>query len=158
MCWCPGKKRTTSAESADRALRCLPCSAYLRAVSDAGLACRIAIDRRTFLYALGVGILTAPLAVEAQQAGTGKVYRIGFLRAGQPPETYVEGFQQGLRERGYVDGQNVVVEFRTTDGSFDQLPQFGEELVQNKRTTGGPRHGLQDVQALEERSPQLVSK
>lgn len=79
-----------------------------------------------------MGILTTPLAVEAQQAGTGKVYRIGFLRAGQPPETYVEGFQQGLRERGYVDGQNVVVEFRTTDGSFDQLPQFGEELVRLK--------------------------
>jgi ABC-type uncharacterized transport system substrate-binding protein len=75
-------------------------------------------------------ILAVPLAIEAQPAG--KVYRIGFLRAGQPPETYLEGFQQGLRERGYVYGQNVVVELRATDGSFDQLPRFAEELVRLK--------------------------
>ena len=52
----------------------------------------------------------------AQEHQAGKVYRIGFLRAGQPPVTYIEGFRQGLRELGYVDGQNVVVEFRATDG------------------------------------------
>ena len=86
------------------------------------------LDRRSFLTTLAV--LAAPLAVEAQQAG--KVYRIGFLRAGQPPETYLEGFQQGLQERGYVYGQNVVVELRATDGSFDQLPRFAEELVRLK--------------------------
>jgi putative ABC transport system substrate-binding protein len=57
---------------------------------------------------------------------------IGFLRAGKPPKTWVEAFQQGLRERGYVDGQNVVVEFRFTDGSVDQLPQLAEELVRLK--------------------------
>jgi putative ABC transport system substrate-binding protein len=76
-----------------------------------------------------VALLATPLVSEAQQAG--KVYRIGFLRAGQPPETYVDGFQQGLRERGY-DGRNVVVEFRATDGSFDQLPRLVEELVRLK--------------------------
>ena len=86
------------------------------------------MDRRAFLGALG--LLAAPLAAEAQQAG--KVYRIGFLRAGQLLETCVEGFRQGLRERGYVDGQNVVVECRATDGSFDQLPRFAEELVRSK--------------------------
>ena len=75
-------------------------------------------------------LLAAPLAAGAQPAG--KVYRIGFLRAGQPPETYLEGFQQGLRERGYIYGQNVVVEFRATNGSLDQLPQFAEELVRLK--------------------------
>jgi putative ABC transport system substrate-binding protein len=68
-------------------------------------------------------------AAHAQERQTGKVYRIGFLRAGQPPETYVDGFQQGLRDRGYVVGQNVIVEFRATDGSFDQLSPFAEELV-----------------------------
>ena len=68
----------------------------------------------------------------AQEHQAGKVYRIGFLRAGQPPKSWVEAFQQGLRERGYVDGQNVVVEFRFTDGSVDQLPRLAEELVRLK--------------------------
>jgi putative tryptophan/tyrosine transport system substrate-binding protein len=87
------------------------------------------VNRRAFLFG-ALLTLAVPRAAGAQQAG--KVYRIGFLRAGQPPVTYVEGLQQGLRERGYVDGQNVVVEIRATDGSFDQLPRFAEELVRSK--------------------------
>ena len=69
----------------------------------------------------------APLGAQAQQEG--KVYRIGFLRAGRPPETWVAGFQQGLRERGYVVGQNIAIEYRFPEGSFDQLPRVAEELV-----------------------------
>jgi len=90
------------------------------------------IDRRTFLAGTGAVLLAAPLAAHAQEQKAGKVYRIGFLRAGQPPKPWVEAFQQGLRERGYVDGQNVVVEFRFTDGSFNQLPRLAEELVRLK--------------------------
>jgi len=56
---------------------------------------------------------------------------IGFLRAGEPPKTFVEAFQQGLRERGYVDGQNVVVKLLFTDGSVDELPHLAEELVRS---------------------------
>ena len=87
-----------------------------------------------FLFATTtlVSVALPGAAAHAQERQTGKVYRIGFLRAGQPPETYVVGFQRGLRERGYVDGKNVVVEFRVTDGSFDQLPRFAEELVRSK--------------------------
>src|SRR5437667_11313419 len=88
------------------------------------------IDRRTFLTALIVSLVTAPRAAEAQPAG--KVARIGFLRPGQPPKTFVEAFQQGLREQGYVEGQNVLIEYRLTDGSFDQLPRLAEELVRLK--------------------------
>ena len=88
------------------------------------------MDRRAFLSTVAGGLLVAPLGAEAQQAG--KVYRIGFLRAGQPPESYLDGFQQGLRERGYVYGQNVVVEFRATDGSVDPLPRLTEELLRLK--------------------------
>ena len=62
------------------------------------------MDRRAFLG--GLGVIAAPLAARAQAR---KVYRVGFLRAGQPPKTWVEAFQQGLRERGYVDGQNVAL-------------------------------------------------
>jgi len=68
-----------------------------------------------------------PLVADTQE--TGKVYHIGFLRAGQPPRTFVEAFQQGLRARGYIDGRNVVIEYRSTDGSFDELPRLATELV-----------------------------
>ncbi len=83
--------------------------------------------RRGFLGALAGGLLAAPLAAEGQRAD--KVYRIGLLRPGAPPKNLVEAFQQGLRERGYVDGQ-YVVELRT-DGSEDQLPRLAEELVRS---------------------------
>src|SRR5260370_1366844 len=103
------------------------------------MACRTApmdstclpeMPRRAFLAIVAGGLLAAPLAAEGQQAG--KVYRIGFLRAGQPPESYLDSFQQGLRERGYVYGQNVVVELRATDGSVDPLPRLTEELLRLK--------------------------
>jgi putative ABC transport system substrate-binding protein len=58
------------------------------------------------------------------------VHRIGFLREGQPPQSFVEAFQQGLREQGYAPDQNVVIEFRI--GGLDQLPQLAEELVRLK--------------------------
>ena len=86
------------------------------------------LSRRSFVAGISAGAALSPLAVEAQQAG--KVYRIGFLRQGQPPQTFIEAFQQGLREHGYIDGQNVVVEFRF--GSLDQLRQLAEELVRLK--------------------------
>src|SRR5213593_2554455 len=87
---------------------------------------------RTFISGVTSGLLAAPLAAEAQEQKARKVYRIGFLRAGQAPKPCVEAFQQGLRERGYVDGQNVIVEFRFTDGSVDQLPRLAEELIRLK--------------------------
>jgi ABC-type uncharacterized transport system substrate-binding protein len=73
-------------------------------------------------------ILTAPLDVHMLGPSAGKVYRIGFLRQGHPHKTHVEAFQQGFRERGYVEGQNVVVEYRF-DGSLEQLPHLAAELV-----------------------------
>jgi putative tryptophan/tyrosine transport system substrate-binding protein len=91
---------------------------------------RPSLDRRRFLLISLAAAFATPLAARAQPAA--KIYRIGFLRAGQPPDTYLEGLQQGLRERGYAYGQNVVVEVRATDGSFDQLPRFVEELVRLK--------------------------
>jgi putative ABC transport system substrate-binding protein len=87
------------------------------------------MNRRAFVIGLGAAV-AAPLAIEAQQAA--KVYRIGFLRAGQPPTAWIDGFQQGLREHGYVDGQNVVNEFRSTDGRVDQLPRLTEELLRSQ--------------------------
>jgi putative ABC transport system substrate-binding protein len=78
-------------------------------------------------------VVSGPVGdAHAQQPPAGKVYRFGFLSQGQPPKAFLEALQQGLRERGYAEGRNVVWEFRSTDGSLDQLPQFAEELVRLK--------------------------
>jgi ABC-type uncharacterized transport system substrate-binding protein len=81
---------------------------------------------------VAVCILTASPAVRAQP--TGKVYRIGFLTIGSatasPP--FIEALRQGLRELGWVEGQNIVIEPRFAEGKFDRLPALAAELVQLK--------------------------
>jgi putative ABC transport system substrate-binding protein len=87
------------------------------------------ISRRRLLT--GFVLAWAPLgAAAAQEYKAGKVYRIGFLRAGEPPKFWIDEFREGLRELGYVEGQNVVIEFRI--GPLDQLPQLAEDLVRSK--------------------------
>ena len=68
----------------------------------------------------------------AQSPPADKVYRIGFLSQGQPPKAYMEALREGLRERGYAEGRNLVWESRATDGSLDQLGRFADELVRLK--------------------------
>jgi ABC-type uncharacterized transport system substrate-binding protein len=90
------------------------------------------MNRRTFLYGLPLGALALPLAASAQQAG--KVYRIGWLGYfGCPirPE-FMGPFRQGLRELGYVEGQNIVIECRAAAGAADRLPGLAAELVRLK--------------------------
>ena len=67
------------------------------------------MTRRELMLLLG-GVLTAPCELRAQQKPM-TVYRIGFLRNGPPPETFISGFRQGLRELGYVEGQNINIEY-----------------------------------------------
>jgi putative ABC transport system substrate-binding protein len=88
------------------------------------------VNRRAFVTGLGA-VLAAPLAVEAQQAG--KVWRIGVL-GGSPPTTpeaarLWEALLQGLRELGYVEGQNLVVERRWADGRATRYGELAAELV-----------------------------
>jgi putative ABC transport system substrate-binding protein len=83
------------------------------------------MNRRELLL-LG-GVLTAPCELRAQQKPM-TVRRIGFLRNGPPPETFIGGFRQGLRELGYVEGQNISIEYGLA-GSADQLPDAAAELV-----------------------------
>jgi len=78
---------------------------------------------------LALALLAAPLAAEAQPAG--KVYRLGFLRNGPPPETFVEGLRQGLRELGYVEGQHISIEYGLAR-SADELPSAAARLVSLK--------------------------
>jgi ABC-type uncharacterized transport system substrate-binding protein len=79
-----------------------------------------------------VGLVLAPTAAGAQQAE--KVYRIGYLAQGSGSGAAslrpLEGFRQGLRELGWVEGQNIVIEYRYAEGRIDRLPGLAEELVQ----------------------------
>jgi putative ABC transport system substrate-binding protein len=76
---------------------------------------------------LSFALLAAPLAAEAQPAG--KVSRIGFL-AFAPPDPSLDGaFRQGLRELGYVEGRNVVIEWRSAHQQPARLPELAAELV-----------------------------
>jgi putative tryptophan/tyrosine transport system substrate-binding protein len=88
------------------------------------------MDRRTFVCALTGGLLAAPLAVEAQQAG--KVWRIGLLDYSAPDPARQEwwnAFRQQMRQLGYVDGQNVRFEPRWAQGDHDRLQTLAAELV-----------------------------
>jgi len=85
------------------------------------------MDRRTFLAGTGAVLLAAPLAAEGQQAR--KVHRIGFLVYGPGASAEVDAFRQGLRELGYIEGQNVTIEYRFASGQVGLLPELAAELV-----------------------------
>jgi putative ABC transport system substrate-binding protein len=85
--------------------------------------------RREFITLLGSAAVLGPLAARAQQSG--KMPRIGILAVGIPP-TYVsryEAFRQGLREFGYVEGQNIGTDYRYAEGKVERLPDLVAELV-----------------------------
>jgi putative tryptophan/tyrosine transport system substrate-binding protein len=86
-------------------------------------------ERRRFIQVIaGGGLLAAPLVAEAQQAA--KVARIGYMTHNRAasPHTH-EAFRQGLRDLGYVEGRNVVIEDRDAEGKFERLPALAAELV-----------------------------
>jgi putative ABC transport system substrate-binding protein len=89
-------------------------------------------NRRRILVALGGGTITAPFASVAQLKA--KVWRIGFLSPGYRPPSFASGdsgeFLQGMRELGYVEGKNFVMEWRYAEGKYDRLPELAAELLQ----------------------------
>jgi putative ABC transport system substrate-binding protein len=97
------------------------------------------MDRRAFLSG-AAALLVAPLAAEAQRAG--KLPRIGMLGTSRNQPSPVDAFFQGLRELGWVEGQNVVIERRNTEGRSELLPGLASELVRLKVDvivpSGGP--------------------
>jgi len=90
---------------------------------------------------IAVTLLAVAMLAEAQQPT--KIPRIGFLGAGSLSAitTRIEGFRRGLRELGYVEGKNVVVEWLSAEGNQDRLPPLAAELVRQKVyiiVTAGP--------------------
>jgi putative ABC transport system substrate-binding protein len=91
------------------------------------------MDRRAFIGTLASGLLAAPRAAEAQQAG--KVCRVGVLtnKASDPAEARLwQAFRSGLRERGWIEGQNILIEFRAAEGNTARLPELAADLVRLK--------------------------
>jgi len=86
------------------------------------------MNRRAFVTGLGA-VLAAPVAAEAQPAG--KVARIGFLSLSSGPTPSMD-LAPGLRELGWIEGQNIIIEYRWAAGRKDQLPAMAAELVRLK--------------------------
>jgi putative ABC transport system substrate-binding protein len=85
------------------------------------------------LAILAVSLVLAPLAIGAQPAG--KVYRVGLLgnKASDPAEAHLwQALRLGLRERGWVEGGNMLIEYRWAEGSFARLPELAADLVRLK--------------------------
>ncbi len=89
------------------------------------------MERRTFIAVVFGGLLAAPLAAGAQQAG--KIARIGYLATGLATSPHLtEAFRQGLRDLGYVEGRNVMIEYRSAEDKIEGLPALAAELVARK--------------------------
>jgi putative tryptophan/tyrosine transport system substrate-binding protein len=95
--------------------------------------------RREFLSVLGGAAATWPLGTRAQQS---TLPVIGFLRVSSLADSIhlVAAFRRGLKEASFIEGQNVVVEYRWAEGQNDQLPALAADLVrhQAKVIVGGP--------------------
>jgi putative ABC transport system substrate-binding protein len=90
------------------------------------------MDRRAFIGAVAGSLLAQPTKAKAQQPG--KVYRLGYLSTPtrQSVERGVEAFLRKLRELGWVEGQNLVIEYRWAEGNVERLPELAAELVRLK--------------------------
>jgi putative ABC transport system substrate-binding protein len=87
--------------------------------------------RRRALLSLGIigGVFASPLGVTAQRPT--EIYRIGFLRNGEPPSTFLDAFRAGLRDHGLIDGSNISIEFALAE-TVERLPEAAAELVGRK--------------------------
>src|SRR5262249_25581420 len=100
------------------------------------------MKRREFISLVGGAAATWPLAVRAQQQ---PIQVIGFLSAGTagkgPWPRHADAFQRGLKDLGFIDGQNVLIEYRWAEDQYDRLPALAAELVQRRVRViaAGPR-------------------
>src|SRR5262249_47345926 len=125
-----------------RPIRALGRPGVCAAVTATGNGRAVALTVTLLCFVVGISILAAPFAALAQPPV------IGFLSRRSPGESasVVEAFRRGLSDAGYVEGQNVVIEFRWADGQYDRLPDMASELVSRQVAliiaAGGDRPAL----------------
>lgn len=93
-------------------------------------ACSPANRKWAGVFALVVLLMMCGVRAEAQQPE--KIPRLGILFIGGRDQPHLESFKQGLRERGYVEGKNIALEYRYAEGKFDRLSRLAAELVRDK--------------------------
>src|SRR5262249_41790531 len=87
------------------------------------------VRRREFITLLGGAAAVWPLAVRAHQSAVPVVGFVYTSQTSSEASPFVSAFQQGLRETGFIEGQNVAVEYRWPGGQYDRLPGLAAELV-----------------------------
>jgi len=126
---------------------------------DVVLGAGEAMRRREFIAFAFVGSAAVawPLAARAQQS---TLPVIGFLNSAspQPFANYVSGFRVGLKQTGYIDGQNVTIDFRWAEGHYDRLPEMAADLVRRNvavlvSTGGAPSAGVYAGRILKGEKP-----
>jgi putative ABC transport system substrate-binding protein len=89
------------------------------------------MKRREFIALLGGAAFARPFAAHAQQAALPR--HIGFLLVGESPDgKAAQQFRQGLRQAGYTEGRDVVIEWRYAQGDYDRVPELTADLIRNR--------------------------
>src|SRR3982751_1003686 len=89
------------------------------------------MDRRTFIGRVADGLIALPVVTHAQKSA---IPVIGFLGSASPATwaPYLAGFHRGLDETGYVEGNNVAIEFRWAEGHYDRVSALAADLVRRR--------------------------
>src|SRR6266545_812064 len=107
---------------------------WLQALNSRSDNLKSKIENLKWAGVVGILVLILGCVGMAQAQQPTKIPRIGYLNATSPSTSpaRIEAFRQGLRELGYVEGKNIVIEFRHAEGKLDRLPDLAAELVRLK--------------------------